>query len=79
MTIYLKAGGMLKSYIQPDVDEYTRKVETEPGQSLEQIIAGIGLKKSHVSMALLCGKIIPMNYQPSDGDVITLRPPVQGG
>ncbi len=79
MTIYFKAGGMLKQYIKPDVDEYTRKIEIAESLPLEQIIAGIGLKNSHVSMALLHGKIIPMNYQPSDGDVITLRPPVQGG
>lgn len=79
MTIYLKAGGMLKQYLKPDVDEYTRKIEIAESQPLEQIITGIGLKKSHVAMALLNGKIIPMNYQPSDGDVITLRPPVQGG
>lgn len=79
MTIYFKAGGLLKSYLNPDVDEFTRKIEITEGQSVLETLAQIQIKPSLVSMALLEGKIIPMSYKPREGDVITLRPPVQGG
>jgi hypothetical protein len=79
MTIFLKGGGLLKDYLKPDVDEYTRKVETEEGKSINEIIEQIKLKPSLVSMVILSGKIVPMSYTPAEGDIITLRPPVQGG
>ena len=79
MTIYFKAGGLLKSYLNPDVDEYTRKIEIAEGQSVAETLTQIHIKPSMVSMALLDGKIIPMSYKPKEGDIITLRPPVQGG
>ena len=79
MTIYIKAGGLLKPYLKPDVDEFTRKIEITEGQSVLETLAQIQIKPSLVSMALLEGKIIPMSYKPREGDVITLRPPVQGG
>lgn len=79
MVIFLKAGGLLKDYLQPDVDAYTRKVEIQPGQSLSDILKNIGIRPSLVSMALINGKMVPMSYQPTENDIITLRPPVQGG
>jgi len=79
MTIYFKGGGLLKEYLKPDVDAYTRKVETTQGKTIREIMEQINLKPSLVSMAILSGKVIPMSYMPSEGDIITLRPPVQGG
>jgi molybdopterin converting factor small subunit len=79
VTIFLKVGGMLKERVKTDVDEWTRSVETEPGRTLRQVIEELGLKTVHVAMAFVGARLISLSYVPHDGDVITLRPPVQGG
>jgi hypothetical protein len=79
VTIYLKVGGMLKERVRTDVDEWTRKVETESGRTLRQVLEELGLKTVHVAMAFSGDRLVPLSYVPSDGEVITLRPPVQGG
>jgi molybdopterin converting factor small subunit len=79
MTIFLKAGGMLTDYLKPDVDAFTRKVEAMEGQALRQILESIGVPPGHIAMSFLDGRLINLAYTPKDGDVITLRPPVQGG
>jgi hypothetical protein len=79
MKVYLRAGGMLKDYLRPDVDAYTREVEATAGQTLRQIIESIGMPPGHVAMAFVEGRLVNLAYTPTDGEVITLRPPVQGG
>ncbi len=79
MTIYFKVGGMLRERLRPDVDEYTRKVETDAGLTIREILERIGLKSIHVAMAFTGERLITLSYVPHEGDVITLRPPVQGG
>ena len=79
MTVYLRVGGALRERLRPDVDEYTRKVDTEAGWTLRQIVESVGLKPVHVAMAFVGDRLINLGYVPGDGDVITLRPPVQGG
>ena len=79
MTIFLKVGGILKERVRTDVDEWTRRVETEAGRTLRQVIEELGLKPVHVAMAFSGDRLVPLSYLPSDGEVITLRPPVQGG
>jgi len=79
MTILIRAGGMLKDYLKPDVDEFTRKVDAADGTPLRQILQSIGLPPGHVAMAFSGDRLINLAYVPKDGEVITLRPPVQGG
>jgi sulfur carrier protein ThiS len=79
MTVLIKAGGMLTDYLRPDVDAYTRRVEGPDGLTLRQILESIGVPPGHVAMAFANGGLITLGYVPRDGDVITLRPPVQGG
>lgn len=79
MTILIKAGGMLTDYLKPDVDAYTRKVEAAEGLTLRQILESIGVPPGHVAMAFVDFRLINLAYVPKDGDVVTLRPPVQGG
>jgi molybdopterin converting factor small subunit len=79
MVIYLKAGGELRSRLQPDVDHYTRRVEAEAGKSLSDILIGIGLNPAFVAFAFKDGRVKRLDYIPSEGDVITLQPPVSGG
>ena len=79
MTVFLRAGGMLKDYLRPDVDAYTRRVEAAEGQTVRQIVQSIGMPPGHVAMAFVEGRLVTLDYTPTDGEVITLRPPVQGG
>lgn len=79
MVIYFKAGGELREKLQPDVDYYTRRVETEAGQSLKDILEGIGINPGFVAFAVKDGKLKRLDYVPSEGEVITLQPPVSGG
>jgi molybdopterin converting factor small subunit len=79
MVIYLKAGGELRAKLKPDVDHYTRRVETEVGKSLAEILTGIGINPSFVAFAFKNGTLKRLDHIPSDGDIITLQPPVSGG
>jgi molybdopterin converting factor small subunit len=79
MIIYLRTGGKLKDMLKPDVDEYTRKVEVESGKNLKEILHSIGVNPAYIAYAYIDGKIKMMDYIPSDGEKITLQPPVSGG
>jgi sulfur carrier protein ThiS len=79
MTILLRAGGLLKDYLRPDLDEFTRRVEAPEGTPLREVLRSIGVPPGHVAMAFAGDRLITLSYVPQDGDVITLRPPVQGG
>jgi len=79
MTIFLKAGGLLKDYLKPDLDEFTRRVEAPDGTPLREVLRSAGVPPGHVAMAFVGDRLVTLSYVPRDGDVITLRPPVQGG
>ncbi len=79
MTIFLKAGSELRERLQPDVDYYTRKVETEEGKSIRTILEELGINPAFVAFAYSDGSIKRLDYVPKDGDTITLQPPVSGG
>ena len=79
MAIFLKAGGMLRDYLHADVDEYTRSVEYAEGRTLREILESIGVPPGHIAMAFVGERLINLRYVPQDGEVVTLRPPVQGG
>jgi len=49
------------------------------GQTLRQLLESIGLPPGHVAMAFVDSTIVHLSYVPKEGEVITLRPPVQGG
>jgi molybdopterin converting factor small subunit len=79
MIIYLKAGGQLRQMIRPDVDHYTRKVEIESGKTVGDILKAISLDPAYVAIVHVDGKIKNLSYVPTDGQTITLQPPVSGG
>ncbi len=79
MVIYLKAGGELRVKLNPDIDHYTRRIETHEGKSLAEILMEIGINPSFVAFAFKDGRLKRLDHIPSDGDVITLQPPVSGG
>ena len=77
--IFLRSGGKLREWLSPDVDNYTRRLEIDGGPTLREILATVGIPDGMVAFAFAGGKIRRLDYVPSDGDVITLQPPVSGG
>jgi sulfur carrier protein ThiS len=79
VTIYLRSGGKLRDFLKPDVDEYTRSVEVDGDQTLKEILAQLGVPLAFVAFAFTGGRFQRLDYRPSDGETITLQPPVSGG
>ncbi len=79
MVVFLRAGSELRGRLQPDVDDYTRRVETEPGRSIRDILQDIGLNPALVAFIYVEGKVQKLDYVPAEGQRITLQPPVSGG
>jgi len=79
MIIYLKSGSDLRERLKPDVDYYTRKVETPAGKTMREILTDIGIQPSFVAFVYTGGTIKNLDYIPADGQQITLQPPVSGG
>jgi len=79
MVIYLKAGSELRERLKPDMDYYTRRVETEEGKTIKEILADIGINPALVAFVYTSGKVKGLQYIPSNGQSITLQPPVSGG
>jgi len=79
MVVFFKAGSELRHRLNPDVDYYTRRVETEPGKSVRDILKDLGLDPAFVAFIYVEGKVKTMDYVPAEGQSITLQPPVSGG
>lgn len=79
MIIYLRAGSELRLWLKPDVDNFTRRVKTEEGKTIKEILSDIGVNPAFVAFAYTEGKLRGLDYIPSDGQSITLQPPVSGG
>lgn len=79
MIVFLKAGGQLRAMLKPDVDHYTRKVEIDGEKTIAEILKVIALDPSYVALIHVNGKMKDLSYKPSDGQTITLQPPVSGG
>lgn len=79
MEIYLRSGGKLRDHLKPDVDQYTRRVEVEDDLTLKQILAVLDIPEGLVAFAFARGKFRRLDYRPTDGEAVTLQPPVSGG
>lgn len=79
MVVYLKAGSELRLKLKPDVDFYTRRVETTEGLTLRDILGEIKIDPAFVAFAYSEGRIFSLDGAPRDGQSITLQPPVSGG
>ena len=79
MTIYLKSGGKLREKLDPDVDEYTRKVDVKGNPTLREILEDLNIPMGFVAFAYVDGHYKKLDYRPQDGQTITLQPPVSGG
>ena len=79
MVIYLRSGGKLRDKLKPDVDIYTRKVEVDGTPTLKEILEEIGVPEGLVAFGFADGKVRRLDYRPTEGEVVTLQPPVSGG
>jgi sulfur carrier protein ThiS len=79
MVVFFRAGSELRHRLQPDVDYYTRRVETEPGRSVRDILRDIGLEPALVAFVYVEGRVRNLDFVPSEGQSLTLQPPVSGG
>ena len=79
MEIFLRAGSELRTRLNPDVDYYTRRVETEAGKTIREILTDIGIDPAFVAFVYTDGKLKHLDYIPGEGQSITLQPPVSGG
>jgi sulfur carrier protein ThiS len=80
MLIYLKAGGKLREFLKPDVDEYTRRLELPVNMNLKDILISLGIPTGFVAFATTTdGTVKRLDYIPVDGDCLSLIPPVGGG
>jgi hypothetical protein len=79
MVIFLKTGNELRLRLQPDVDYYTRCIETQEGKSIKEILFDLGIDPALVAFIYTKGKIQGLDYIPTEGEHITLQPPVSGG
>ena len=79
MTIFLKAGGQLRAMLKPDIDHYTRKVEVDGEKTIAEILKDISVDSAYVALIHVDGKLKDLSFKPSNGQTITLQPPVSGG
>ena len=79
MTLYLRAGGQLRALLRPDIDHYTRKVEIDGEKTIGEILEDISLDPAYVALVYVDGVMRDVSFKPSDGQTITLQPPVSGG
>jgi molybdopterin converting factor small subunit len=79
MIIFIKAGGQLRAMIKPDIDHYTRKIEIDGEKTVSEILKDISINPSYVALIHVDGKMKDLSFKPSDGQTITLQPPVSGG
>jgi hypothetical protein len=79
MQIFLKSGGNLREMLKPDVDYYTRKVEIDGAKTIGEILKSLSVDSRYVAFIYVDGKVKDFSYVPSDGQTITLQPPVSGG
>jgi len=79
MIVYLRAGGQLRARLKPDVDHYTRKVEIDGEKTVGEILRDIALDPAYVALIHVDGKVKDLSFKPSNGQTVTLQPPVSGG
>lgn len=79
MMIFLRAGGQLRAMLRPDIDHYTRKVEFEGDKTIGEILKDMSLDPAYVALIYVDGKMKDLSFKPSNGQTITLQPPVSGG
>ena len=79
MIVYLRSGGKLKDRLKPDVDQYTRRLEVKGTPTLREILVAMEIPPALVAFGFSQGTVRRLDYRPSEGEIVTLQPPVAGG
>jgi hypothetical protein len=79
MQVFLKAGGQIRVMLKPDINYYTRKIEFEGQKTIGDILKLIPIDPAYIALMYIDGKAKDLSFIPSDGQTITLQPPVSGG
>ncbi len=79
-TIYLRGGALLRGYLEPDVDEYTRRLDLdEPAPTLERVLEVLGIPEGLVAFGYADGRLLRLGDRLDDGLTLTLQTPAGGG
>jgi sulfur carrier protein ThiS len=78
LKVQLRAAGTLAGLIDAGED-HTRSVEARDGATIKEILASLGIQERRVAFVFTDGKLEKLGYRPSDGEVVTLQPPISGG
>ncbi len=65
--------------LRPDVDHYTRRVQIDGDRTIGEILEAISLDPAYVAVIYVDGHVKDLSFKPSNGQTITLQPPVSGG
>lgn len=80
MAVRVRSGGLLRSYLAPDVDAYTREVELDQGPiSLRALLQRFGIPEGLVAFGLVDGRMLRLDDLVPDGCTLILQTPAGGG
>ena len=77
--IYLKAAGDLAAYLDLEPGSSMHRLELETPATLQEILAQLGIPTGLVAFGYSDGVVRRLDYQPVDGETITLQAPAAGG
>jgi len=76
----VRSGGLLKGYLSPDVDAYTREVELgELPVTLRTLLQRFGIPEGLVAFGLVDGRMLRLDEPVPDGATLILQTPAGGG
>lgn len=79
MNVYLSCGPRLALYLDPDVDETTRKVVVDGSPTLGEILATLGVPEGLFAYGVIGDRYVKLDYRPAAEERIRLEVPVGGG
>ena len=79
MVVFLKADGRLAAYLKMDQETQSHRLDLDRPKTLAEILADLGIPSGLVAFGYSDGRVRRMDYEPQDGETITLQPPVSGG
>ncbi len=79
MAILLRGPGLLRPYLRPDQDPYTRRLELDGPETLRQVLARLGVPEGLVAFGHLDGRILRLDEPVPEGCTLVLQTPAGGG
>lgn len=80
MQITLKLMGVLRSKLPPDAVKGKANMEVNEGMTINQLLEQLDISSGHVHLVMLNDDMVEdADVSLSEGDVLTVFPPVAGG